>query len=69
MKQKLLFKAGETVYFAGQKGPAYRVTKGNIRLDHTDEEGEISFAKAISQSSLGSCHTSISVSTRAWALN
>lgn len=54
MKQKLLFKAGETVYFAGQKGPAYRVTKGNIRLDHTDEEGEISFASmAIQEDLLG----------------
>ena len=44
MKQKLVFKAGEPVYFAGQKGPAFRIVRGNIRLDQTDEEGEVSFA-------------------------
>lgn len=54
MKQKLVFKAGEPVYFAGQKGPAFRIVKGNIRLDQTDEEGEVSFASmAIQEDLLG----------------
>lgn len=33
MKTNRFFKAGDVIYFAGSKGPAYKILEGSVRLD------------------------------------